>query len=175
MKTVFLLILMTTSSFNVFAQLKLGSAKSEINFREGPGLNYRIISTINNSNLLVVLPRESKNNFIEVFDIETSSYGFVAENLIIITDTLYFQKQQFFESSGENETGEIELEILNKTSQSLYVWINRNSYILSPFEKKVLILDNEEIVYFSSAPGMFPVFGKENLKKGNSYRWSFSL
>jgi len=175
MKTVFLLILMTATSFNVIAQLKMGSAKSEINFREGPGLNYKVVYAINKSNLLVVLPRESKNNFIEVFDIETSSYGFIAENLIKITDTLYFQKQHFFEKSGENETGDIEIELLNQTSQSLYIWINTNSYNLSPFEKKVLIMNKEEIVYFSSAPGLFPVFGKEILKKGNSYRWNFSL
>jgi uncharacterized protein YgiM (DUF1202 family) len=175
MKTVFLLILLTATSLNVFAQLKLGSAKSEINFREGPGLNYKVVSTINKSNLLVVLPRESKNNFIEVFDIETSSYGFVAENLIVITDTLNFQKQHFFESAGENETGETEIEMVNQTSQTLYVWINKNSYNLVPFEKKVLIMGTEEIVYFSSAPGMFPVFGKETLKKGNTYRLNFSL
>jgi hypothetical protein len=174
MRIVFLLILMTAASFNVFAQLKLGNAKSEINFREGPGLNYKILSTINKSNLLVILPRESKNNFIEVFDIETSSYGFVAENLIVITDTLNFQKQHFFESAGENETGEIEIEMLNKTSQLLYVWINRNSYNLSPFEQKVLVMDTTEIVYFSSAPGKFPVFGKESLKRGNSYIFSVS-
>jgi uncharacterized protein YgiM (DUF1202 family) len=174
MKTVFLLILMT-ATFNLFAQLKMGSAKSEINFREGPGLNYKVVYTINKSNLLVVLPRESKNNFIEVFDIETSSYGFIAENLIKITDTLYFQEQHFFEKSGESETREIEIELLNQTSQSLYIWINSNSYNLSPFEKKVLIMNKEEIVYFSSAPGLFPVFGKEILKKGNSYRWNFTL
>ena len=172
MKIIFLFILITAASFNTFAQLKLGSAKSEINFREGPGLNFKVVSKIDKSNLLVVLPRESRNNFIEVFDIETSSYGFVAENLIVITDTLYFQKQQFFESSGENGTGEIEIEMLNKTSKSLYVWINRNSYNLSPFEKKVLVMDMEEIIYFSSAPGMFPVFGKEILKKGNSFSFS---
>lgn len=175
MRTIFLLFLMTGISLSLFAQLKLGSAKSEINFREGPGLNFKVVYTVDKSNLLVVLPRESKNNFIEVFDIETSSYGFVAENLIVITDTLNFQKQQVFESSGENDSGEIEIEMLNQTSLTLYVWINQISYNLSPFEKKTLVLGNGEIVYFSSAPGMFPVFGREILKKGNSYRWNFSL
>lgn len=175
MKTLILLIILTVTSLNLFAQLKLGSAKSEINFREGPGLNYKVAYTIGKSNLLVLLPRESKNNFIEVFDIETSSYGFVAENLIVITDTLNFQKKQVFEKSGENDAGEIEIEMVNQTSHLLYIWINRNSYNLSPFEKKELVMDTEEIIYFSSAPGMFPVFGKEILKKGSSYRWKFSL
>jgi len=175
MRTLFLLLLMIAVSFNAFAQLKLGSAKSQINFREGPGVNYKIVSTIDNSNLLVILPREPKNKFIEVFDIESSSYGFVSENLITVIDSLNFQEQHFFERSGENETGEVEIELINHTSETLYIWINRNTYNLSPFEKKVLLMDTEDITFFSSAPGLFPVFGKEILKKGSSYRWNFSL
>jgi uncharacterized protein YgiM (DUF1202 family) len=175
MKTLFLLILLTAASFDLFAQLKLGSAKSQINFREGPGLNYKVVSTINKSNLLVILPREPKNSFIEVFDIESDAYGFVSENLITVIDTLNFQEQHFFERSGENETGEVEIELLNQTAKTLYIWINTYSYHLSPYEKKDLIMETEEITFFSSAPGLYPVFGKEILKKGNTYRWNFSL
>jgi uncharacterized protein YgiM (DUF1202 family) len=175
MKTFLLLLLMATTSSQLFAQLQLGAAKSEINFREGPGTNFKVSYKIDQSNLLVVLPREPQNNFIEVFDIETSSYGFVAEDLVTITDTLYFQKQLFFEKSGENTSGYVEIELLNQTAKTLFVWINRNTYNLSPFEKKVLVMDNEDILFFSSAPGLFPVFGKEILKKGNTYRWNFTL
>ncbi len=175
MKTIFLFLFITFTSFSAFAQLKLGTAKSEINFREGPGLNYKVAYKIDNSNLLVILPREANNSFIEVFDIESSSYGFVAENLITITDTLNFQEQHFFEKSGENETGEVEINLVNQTSNTLYIWINKISYNLSPFEKKVLMMNTEDIMFFSSAPGLFPVFGKETLKKGSSYRWNFTL
>jgi hypothetical protein len=38
-----------------------------------------------------------------------------------------------------------------------------------------LIFNDEEITYFSSAPGLYPVFGREILKKGNSYKWDFAL
>jgi uncharacterized protein YgiM (DUF1202 family) len=175
MKIVFLILLLTANSMIVKAQLKLGTAKSEINFREGPGLNYRIVSTIDHSNLLVILPREPQNNFIEVFDIETSSTGYVSENLIGVTDTLMAQKQRFFEKSGSAAIGEVEIELINKTSKTLFVWINKNSYNLFPFEKKLLIMNTEEITFFSSAPGLFPVFGKEILKMGSTYRWIFSL
>lgn len=175
MKKVFFLVLIAAVSIDVFAQLKLGSTESQINFREGPGLDYKVAYTINNSNLLVILPRETKNNFIEVFDIESSSYGFVSENLISIIDTLNFQEQHFFERSGTNETGEIEIELINHTSKTLYVWINSYTYNLFPFEKITLLMNTEDIMFFSSAPGLFPVFGKEILKKGNSYRWDFSI
>ncbi len=175
MKTNLLLLLLTFVTFELSAQLMLGSARSEINFREGPGLNYKVVFTINHSNLLVILPREVKNDFIEVFDIESSSYGFVAKNLIDITDTLNFGQQQIFESSGETDSGEIEMELVNQTSQTLFTWINGYSYRLDPFEKKVLVLGSEEVIYFSSAPGLYPVFGKESLAKGKTYRWNFSL
>lgn len=175
MKTLFLFFLISITCSELFAQIELGSAKSQINFREGPGTEYKVVYTIDNSNLLVILPREPKNNFIEVFDIESSSYGFVSKNLVNITDTLYFQKQKFFERSGENEEGNVEIELINQTTKTLYIWINRISYSLSPYEKKVLVMDNEDITFFSSAPGLFPAFGKEVLKKGNSYRWNFTL
>lgn len=174
MKTIFLFLLLLVNSFVVFSQLKLGTAKSEINFREGPGLNYKVASTIDHSNLLVILPREAQNNFIEVFDVETSSNGFVSENLITVSDTLRAQKQHFFERSGSNESGEINIELINQTSKNLFVWINKNSYKLSPFEKKDLVMTTEDITFFSSAPGLFPVFGKEILEKGSTYRWNFS-
>jgi uncharacterized protein YgiM (DUF1202 family) len=175
MRILFLIFILSTVSSSVLAQLKLGTAKSQINFREGPGINYKIVHTIDNSNLLVILPREPKNNFIEVFDIESSTYGFIAENLVTVIDSLNFQEQHFFERSGENETGLVEIEMVNLTSESLYIWINKSSYVLSPHEKKVLMLISEDVTFFSSAPGLFPVFGKEILKKGSTYRWNFSL
>lgn len=174
-KTITILLLLLFYRFSLYGQLELGSTQSEINFREGPGVNSKVLYTITRSNLLVILPREPQNGFVEVFDIESSSFGFVYASLIKITDTLYFQKQHFFERSGSNENGDITIELINRTSHSLFIWINKNIYNLNPNEKKDLVLSDEEITYFSSAPGLYPVFGKEILKKGNAYQWNFTL
>jgi hypothetical protein len=171
----FFFILLLISGFPLYGQLKLGGSQSEINFREGPGLNSKVLSTISNSNLLVILPGEPQNGFVQVFDIESSSFGFVYESLIKVTDTLYFQKQHFFDRSGENENGDITIELANRTDRILFVWINKNIYSMAPHEKKDLIFNDEEITFFSSAPGLYPVFGREILKKGNSYEWNFTL
>ncbi|MBP1669842.1 MAG: hypothetical protein H6Q21_2208, partial [Bacteroidetes bacterium] len=48
-------------------------------------------------------------------------------------------------------------------------------YNLAPHEKKDLIFNDEEITYFSSAAGLYPVFGREILKKGYFYNWNFTL
>jgi uncharacterized protein YgiM (DUF1202 family) len=160
--------------FPVYSQLKMGSSQGEINFREGPGLNSKVISTIGSSNLLVILPAEPQNGFVQVFDIESSSFGFVYESLIRVTDTLNFQKQHFFERSGENETGDVSIELINRTDNTLFVWINKNIYNLAPHEKKNLIFSEENITFFSSAPGLYPVFGREILKKGNAFSWDFT-
>ena len=153
------------------AQLRIASANTGLNFRQGPGIEFNIMHTIDTSNLLVVLPREPQNDFVEVFDVETSSRGYVSQNHIQITDTLTFGKQNFFEKSGETNNGDIEIELINGTTHNLFVWINRISYDISPREKKTLILDDEEVIYFSSTPGLFPVFGKEFLQRGSTYVW----
>jgi uncharacterized protein YgiM (DUF1202 family) len=168
-------LLFFTYELSLFGQLKLGGSKSEINFREGPALNSKVLSRVGSSNLLVILPREPKNGFVEVFDIESNSFGFVHEKLIRVTDTLYFQKQHFIERSDTNATGDIVIELVNRTDNSLFLWINRNTYSLAPHERKDLIFTEEEIIYFSSAPGLYPVFGREILKKGNTYKWDFNL
>jgi hypothetical protein len=170
-----ILLFLLFSKSPICGQLKLGSSRSEINFREAPALNSKVLSTVSRSNLLVILPREEQNGFVEVFDIESSSFGFVYESLIKVTDTLYFQKQIFFEKSGTNENGEIGIELINRTRHSLFIWINKNIYSLAPYEKKDLVFNDEEITYFSSAPGLYPVFGREILKKGCSYKWDFTL
>jgi len=174
-KSIVFLILLFVFIFPIYGQLKLGGSQSEINFRVGPGMNSKVLSTVGSSNLLVILPGETQNGFVEVFDIESSSFGFVYESLVTITDTLYFQKQHFFERSGENENGDIAIELINRTDHSLFIWINKNSYTLAPHEKKDLIFNDEEITYFSSATGLYPVFGREILKKGYSYKWDFTL
>jgi len=173
-KSIAFLLLMAVYEFPIYGQLKLGGSQSEINFRESPGMNSKVLSSVSSSNLLVILPGEPQNGFVEVFDIETSAFGFVYESLVKITDTLNFQKQQFFERSGENEHGDIAIELINRTNHSLFIWINKNIYNLAPHEKKDLIFSDEEITYFSSAPGLYPVFGREILKKG-SYKWDFTL
>jgi uncharacterized protein YgiM (DUF1202 family) len=170
---VFLLLLLVFG-IPVSGQLKLGGSRSEINFREGPGVNSKVLYSVSSSNLLVILPREPQNGFVEVFDIESSSFGYVYEPLILVSDTLNFQKQRFFERSGENEKGDITIELLNRTDRSLFLWINKSTYNLAPHEKKDLIFNDEEITYFSSTPGLYPVFGREILKKGSSYKWDFT-
>jgi uncharacterized protein YgiM (DUF1202 family) len=174
-RSIVFLVLLFVYIFPVYGQLKLGGSQSEVNFREGPGLNSKVLSTVSRSNLLVILPGESQNGFVYVFDIESSSFGFVYESLVKVTDTLYFQKQHFFEISGENENGDITIELINRTDKSLFVWINKNIFNLAPHEKKDLVFNDEEITYFSSAPGLYPVFGREILKRGNSYKWDFTL
>lgn len=174
-KAVVILFLLICMKLPLAGQLKLAGSRSQVNFREGPGLNFKITNSVDNSNLLVILPGEPQNGFVEVFDIESNSFGFIYESLIQVTDTLYFQKQHFFEKSDEGEKSDIEIILINRTNHLIFVWINKNSYNVYPHEKKTLIINDEDITYFSSAPGLFPVFGKEILQKGSTYEWNFSM
>ncbi len=168
-------IVLTSISMPALSQLKMGSSQSEINFREGPALNSKILFTISRSNLLVILPQEQEYGYVKVFDIESNSFGYVYESLIEITDTLYFQKQFYFERSDTTSKENIDIELINHTDRALFVWINKIIYHLDPYEKKYLLLTDEDITYFSSAPGIYPVFGREVLKKGFVYKWNFTL
>jgi hypothetical protein len=161
--------------FLVSGQLELGGAKSKVNFREGPGLNFKIISSLDSSNLLIILPRQEINGFVEVYDIESNSHGFVHKGLILVTDTLLCQKQKFFKIEAESSSGEIEIVLVNKTQHALFVWLNNHIYNLRAREKKSIIIEENNIKYLCSSPGLFPLFGEEILDFGNVYRFDFSL
>ena len=67
------------------------------------------------------------------------------------------------------------IELVNQTSESLFVWINGITYDLDPYELKTLNFKEAEIQYFAAAPSIFPVFGTEVLQHGYSYTWKFGL
>ena len=171
----FVLLLFPSFAFSQAVMLRLGSSRSEINFREEPGMQSKVRFTVTRSNLLVILPRETREGFAEVFDIESHSFGYVYETLIDITDTLELGEQHFFEPSEPGDSGVVTAEIVNNTESKLFLWINRISYFIDPHERKTLELPDGNIVYFASSPGLYPVFGREALKKGSVYRWNFSL
>ena len=159
----------------VQAQLLIGHSTKGINFRSGPGTNFKVIGNIKKENALVILPRDTVNNYIEVFDIETNLHGFVYLNLILITDTMHPHKQKFFQKEQANNTYNIQIELYNKTNDDLFVWINGISYNLEPREVKILQFDDQKINYFAAAKGIFPVYGYESLMKGYTYKWDFKL
>lgn len=78
------IIIFVLTSFSLKAQLNLANCKSEVNFREGSGMNYEVVHTINQSNRLVILPGESINGFVEVFDVETGSLGYVFKLILVL-------------------------------------------------------------------------------------------
>lgn len=173
--TTLLLIFLLVQCIPSDAQVLIGNSKKEVNFREGPGLTFKVAHSIDNSNMLVILPVEEENGFSEVFDVETSTLGYVYTPLIEIVDTLRAQPGQMIQAGETNLSGEIEIVLKNRTDKKLFVWINQKSYFLSPYEKKFLEFPTGDITYFISSPGLFPIFGKEFLEKGATYNWNLSL
>ena len=157
------------------AQLLIGHASTRINFREGPGTQYKIISTLATSNAIVILPRDTINNYLEAFDIEFNHHGYVHVDLITITDTMQPNKQKFFQKEQTKNKFSIQIELYNRTNEDLFIWINGISYDLEPREIKTLQFDDNEIHYFAAAKGIFPVYGLESLMKGYTYKWDFRL
>lgn len=152
-----------------------GHSAKEINFRNGPGLQHEIIHSIDQSNLLVILPGEEKNGFVEAFDVETSTLGYVYRSLIQVTDSLDLNQQKIFAERDSGSEGDVEIVLVNRIQHPLFVWINDQSYQVLPNQKITLVLSDTAITYFASTPGAFPIYGKEVLEKGISYRWQYSL
>lgn len=168
-------ILFISTLNTLSAQLQVGNSKQRVNFREGPGTNYQIHHSVEKTDLLIILPRPVKNNYVEVFDVQSNTHGFIYKPLINIGDSLPPNPQKFFAKKEQNKGGNVELEIVNGTNKELFVWINQIVYNLAPYEKKILSFDNSDITYFASLKGVFPIYGKEELMTGYTYIWNFNL
>lgn len=175
MKQLFTLLL-CLSFWCSYGQLLVGHTTGRINFREGPGAGAKVHSTLDKGNTIIVLPRDTVKGYIEVFDVESAYHGYIYKSLVIVTDTMDPQKQNFFQKEGKaNEKYIIEIDLTNRTSMNLFVWMNGITYRLGPYEKKVLELTDGKIKYFAAAKGIFPIYGFEELLNGYTYKWEFKL
>jgi hypothetical protein len=135
----------------------VGHSKGKINFREGPGSKYKIHSSIDQSNTLIILPGKPENGYNEIFDVESNIHGYAYASLLVITDTMNPQKQKFFSEEGENNNNTVEIDLVNRTKEKLFIWMNGIVYNLGPYEKKSLEFNNGDVKYFAAAKNIFPI------------------
>ncbi len=159
---------------NSQAQLPLAKVTTRVNFREGPALSSPIKYSIDQSNLLVLLPDSSKNGFVEAFDVESSSFGFIYKSLVTVTDTLLGQQLSLGEKIDNTTEGDVNVVLINRFQSPLFIWLNGVWYQLQSRQRLSLVFDEALITYFSSTPGKFPVYGSVTLEMGNTYFWNFS-
>ena len=76
------LILLLFISNCIFSQSYLGTIVKQVNFREGPGTDYEIISSLKPNTKVFISSLETDNDFYSIIDIETNKEGYVNKSFV---------------------------------------------------------------------------------------------
>ena len=129
----FLVFLMSNG---LLSQSYLGTITKQVNFREGPGSDYSIISSLKPGTQIFIASLETDDDFYNVIAIKSNKEGYVHKNYVKVGRMVSRSTESVFTPDGENSTYESEIRIYNNTSRTLTLKMNADLYYFSPQETK---------------------------------------
>lgn len=170
-----LLLIAICFNISVSAQSYLGTITKQVNLREGPGKEYAILKSLKPGANIFIISLNSENDFYNVIDINSDKEGYVSKSFINIGKEVKRNEEGLFNSTGEINSTESELEIFNNTYTTLTLKLNTETYSFSPRQKKKITIYPGTCEYRASAPGVTPNIGTESLQGGHGYSWEFYI
>jgi uncharacterized protein YgiM (DUF1202 family) len=172
----FLLLLLSILFCQILiAQSYLGTITKQVNFREGPGIDYNVVSSLKPGTQLFIVSLDTENNFYDVIDIQTNKEGYVHKSFVKVGKHVKENDQDIFTSSGETASYNPEIKVFNNTNLTLTLKLNYETYSFDPKVKRTITLSPGMISYRASAPGVIPSIGTESLESKEGYTWQFYI
>jgi Bacterial SH3 domain. len=138
MKKLFLLALFLLTASIGFSQSYLGWVTKQVNFRQGPGTNYGVISSLKPGTQIFIVSLETENDFYNIIDIATDKEGYIHKSFVKLGDLVKKNERGMFTPSGKTSNYNPEIEIFNNTSLTLTLKLNSETYTFSPKQKKTI-------------------------------------
>ncbi|MBO9204209.1 MULTISPECIES: SH3 domain-containing protein [Niastella] len=156
-------------------QSYLGAISKQVNFREGPGSEYKTISSLKPGTQIFIVSLETEYDFYNIIDIRTNKTGYVHKSFVTIGKQLPKSEDGLFTPNGSTEDYESQIEIFNNTSLTLTLKLNSQFYSFTPKEKRNIALSPTTYNFIASAPGVIPNYGTETLQSNTKYTWQFYI
>ena len=174
MKNLLLFLLLVSFNFT-YGQSYLGFVNKQVNFRQGPGTDYKVIKSLVAGNQLFITSLNTKNNYYNVIDISSNTEGYVYKSYVNLGDEVERNEGGIFVPTGKSDNSLSKIEVFNKTELSLTLKMGDNIYIFSPNEKTEINVKAGDYKYRASAVGVIPYIGKEIIETGMNYSWQFYI
>ncbi|HCS21250.1 MAG TPA: hypothetical protein DIW47_11935 [Bacteroidetes bacterium] len=158
-----------------YSQSYLGTVTSQVNFRQGPGTDFTIISSLKQGTQIFIVSLDLENNFYNILDISSNKEGYVHKDYVKIGKQVEQNDPGMFTPNGSSATTNPELEIFNNTTLHLTLKLNNTVYTFAPKEKKTITLNPGTYAYRASAPGVMPNIGTEYMAGNTAYSWQFYI
>lgn len=173
MKIIIIIIFLVMTACSGFGQSYLGWVTKQVNFRQGPGTDYEIISSLRPGTQIFIVSPETENDFYSIIDIATDKEGYIHKSFVRLGDIVEKNESGMFSPSGKTSTYNPEIEIFNNTSLTLTLKLNSETCTFSPKQKRTLTLSPGTYHYRASDPGVIPNIGNEFMESNMDYTWQF--
>ena len=158
-----------------YSQSYLGTITKQVNFRQGPGSDYEIISSLKPGTQVFILSSESENNFYNIINIKTDEEGFVNKSYVKIGKLISKSDGGFIQETGNSTSDNAEANIFNNTNYTMTLKLNSEVYKFLPKETKNIVLTPGEYSFRASAPNVITNVGVKNFKINGAYNWQFYI
>jgi hypothetical protein len=173
-RTIILLFAILLSGMTSFSQSYLGTISKQVNMREGPGADYKVLVSLKPQTQVFIESIEPENDFYSIIDIASNKAGFVHKSYVTIGKELP-KSEGLFTPTGSSVNENPEVEIFNNTSRTMTLKLNSESHVFKPKEKKTLTLSPISYSFIASAPNVIPNYGSETLSSNTRYTWEFYI
>ncbi|MFN8145690.1 MAG: SH3 domain-containing protein [Bacteroidia bacterium] len=92
-KLIFLTLLLLTASIG-FSQSYLGWVTKQVNFRQGPGTDYGVISSLKPGTQIFIVSLETENDFYNIIDIATDKEGYIHKSFVKLGEVVEKMKEE---------------------------------------------------------------------------------
>jgi len=175
MKYTFSFLVIFSFSVASIGQSYLGSVSKQVNFREGPGTEHKIIKALKQGTQVFIISSDLENEFYNIIDIESNKEGYVHKSYITIEKELPKNSEGIFNPAGSTDTYNAQLEIYNNTSTILTLRLNKEVFTFRPKERTMLSVAPGNYDYIASAPSVMPDYGNESVNSNSAYTWEFYI
>jgi hypothetical protein len=175
LKSILLHVAILLIGFSSFSQSYLGAISKQVNLREGPGSEFKVLSSLKPKTQIFIVSLEDENGYYSVIDIRTNKSGYVNKSYVSVGKELPKSEGGLFTPSGSSSQADPEVEIFNNTSLTMTLKLNSESFTFKPKEKKTLTLSSISYSFIASAPGVIPNYGSEALESNTKYTWQFYI
>lgn len=146
-----------------------------VNLREAPDVRSRVLLTVPQGDLLVMLKAVAFTSWYNVIHVKTNQEGWVHASTVTVRRTQNQKPKITIPGTEISGHGNPSLAVTNETELALTLKIGEVRWVFSPKETKTIELVPGQYGFFASAPGVIPDFGDQLFQSGYGYTWRFYI
>jgi hypothetical protein len=140
---------------------------------DAPTSDANRIRTASEGDVLALIDRGPTNGWYDIIDVRSGKEGWVNGDNVQISFTKHPKPAARFAEEYVGSDTAPDVMVLNKTSANLSLKVMGTLYTVKPNSNLRLAIPEGTYSFYATEPGVIPVEGKEEFRRGYRYSWSF--